>query len=75
MVVNIIVLWNTVYMDRALSRLRSTGYKTRIEDIVRLSPLVHKHINLMGRYNFALPEELVGMRALREPNAIGEWDL
>ena len=75
LVVNIIVLWNTVYMDRALSHLRSTGYKTRIEDIVRLSPLGHKHINLMGRYNFALPEELVGMRALREPTAIGEWDL
>ena len=30
LVVNIIVLWNTVYMDKVLSYLRSTGYKTRI---------------------------------------------
>ncbi len=75
LVVNIIVLWNTVYMDKALSHLRSTGYKTRTEDIVRLSPLRHKHINLMGRYNFDLTEELVGMRALREPTTIDEWGL
>ena len=51
LVVNIIVLWNTVYMDKVLSYLRSTGYKTRIEDVMRLSPLRHKHINLMGHYN------------------------
>ena len=64
-----------MYMDKVLAHLRNTGYKMRIEDVARLSPLGHKHINLMGRYNFSLPEELGGMRALREPAIVDEWKL
>jgi len=75
LVVNIIVLWNTIYMDKALFHLRNIGYEMRIDDIARLSPLGHKHINLIGRYNFNLPEEVGGTRALREPITIDEWDL
>lgn len=74
-VVNIILLWNTIYMDKALAHLKNLGYEMRIEDVARLSPLGHKHINLMGRYNFSLPEELEEMRALRKPASIDEWNL
>jgi TnpA family transposase len=53
LVVNIIVLWNTIYIDAALTQLRQEGYPVRDEDVARLSPFVHeRHINLLGRYSF-----------------------
>ena len=49
LVVNIIVLWNTMYLDAALSQLRKGGYPVRDEDVARLSPFVHeRHINLLA---------------------------
>ena len=67
LVVNAIVLWNTYYMEEALRYLKSTGMKVKNEDIARLSPLLHKHINMLGRYQFSLPLELQQgqMRKLR----------
>ena len=35
---NIIVLWNTIYMDAALRQLRKEGLAVRDEDVARLSP-------------------------------------
>ena len=56
LVVNIIVLWNTIYIDAALSQLRQEGFLVRDEDVARLSPFIHeRHINLLGRYSFAVP--------------------
>jgi Tn3 transposase DDE domain len=31
-------------------------HPVRDEDAARLSPLVHEHINVLGRYSFAVPE-------------------
>ena len=45
---NIRVLWNTIYIDGILAQLRLKSHPTKDEDIVRLSPLVHEHINMMG---------------------------
>ena len=56
LVVNIIVLWNTLYIDAALQRLRAEGSPVQPEDVARLSPLVYEHINLLGRYAFSVPE-------------------
>ncbi len=56
LVVNIIVLWNTIYMDAALEDLRREGYPVNPEDVARLSPLVFEHVNLLGRYAFSVPE-------------------
>lgn len=28
------------------------------EDLARLSPLIFEHINMLGRYSFAVPEEV-----------------
>ena len=58
LVVNVLVLWNTSYMDAAISHLRHQGYELKSEDIARLSPLGYKHINMLGRYQFALAEPL-----------------
>ncbi|MGH8845791.1 MAG: hypothetical protein ACREXQ_00895 [Polaromonas sp.] len=42
----------------------------RDEDVARLSPLLHDHINMLGRYSFNVPEEVRRgeLRALRDPN-------
>ena len=49
LVVNALVLWTTRYMDPALNHLRATGTEVRKEDLARLSPLSHKHFNMLGR--------------------------
>jgi TnpA family transposase len=71
LVVNIIVLWNTIYIDAAIAQLRQEGYPLRDEDVARLSPFIHeKHINLLGRYSFAIHEAVARgeLRPLRNPN-------
>ena len=50
-----IVLWNTRYMDAVLSKLQADGDAIADADARRLSPLVHKHLNFLGRYHFSLP--------------------
>lgn len=76
LVVNVLVLWNTSYMDAAISHLHHQGYELKSEDIARLSPLSYKHINMLGRYQFALAEPLRRgeLRPLRDPNAPNESD-
>ena len=48
LVLNVIVLWNTIYMDAALSQLRTEGYSVRDEDVARLSPLIHQPQDQVG---------------------------
>jgi len=43
-------------MDAALTQLRAEGYSVRDEDVARLSPLTHEHINMLGRYSLVVPE-------------------
>jgi hypothetical protein len=56
LVVNVIVLWNTLYIEAAVNHLRAGGAVIAAEDLARLSPLGHEHINFLGRYIFALVE-------------------
>ena len=58
LVVNMIVLWNTIYMTEALKQLKRQGYQILDDDVARLSPLGWEHINMLGRYSFAVPEEV-----------------
>jgi TnpA family transposase len=71
LVVNVLVLWNTRYMDAALSYLHSQGLKTTLEDVARLSPLADKHFNVLGRYHFTVTEPILRgkLRPLRNPDA------
>jgi TnpA family transposase len=68
LVLNAMVLWNTVYMEHAIQHLKASGVPTRPSDIARLSPLESRTINLLGRYNFALPETIAdgSLRPLRQ---------
>lgn len=59
LVTNAVVLWNTLYMQEALSWMRSNGEETGEEDIARLSPLMHGHINMLGHYTFTLSENIM----------------
>jgi hypothetical protein len=43
-------------MDAALNQLVAEGYDVRPEDVARLSPLGSKHVNMLARYAFTLPE-------------------
>ena len=63
LVVNAIIVWNTMYMERALEHLRFTGQPVLATDMTRLSPLGYAHLHLLGRYTFALSE----------PIAQGQW--
>jgi hypothetical protein len=71
LVVNILALWNTIYMEAVLEQLRIEGYALKPEDVARLSPLTFDHINFLGRYAFALPDSVAHgqLRPLRSPDA------
>lgn len=58
LVVNMIVLWNTWYLQKVLDELRANGQEARREDVERLAPLRFQHINVHGTYHFALPESV-----------------
>ena len=45
------MLWNTRYMDAVLSKLQTDGDAIADADVRRLSPLVHKHLNFLDRYD------------------------
>lgn len=72
LVLNIIVLWNTIYIDAVLTQLRKEGYNVRNEDVARLSPLIYDHINMLGRYSFIVPDAVIRgeLRELRNPGEI-----
>jgi hypothetical protein len=69
LVLNMIVLWNTSYLEAALNQLRADGFEVRDEDVARLSPLLHEHINMLGRYSFSVPDAVAKgeLRPLRNP--------
>ena len=47
-----IILWNTVYLQRAVDHLHSQGYEPTPSDLAHLSPLGWEHINLTGDYQW-----------------------
>lgn len=69
LVVNVLVLWNTVYMDAALEHLRQNSAGVDADDVARLSPLEHQNVNFLGQYSFALSESVAEgeLRPLRDP--------
>lgn len=50
LVVAAIILWNTVYLERAVKALRDTGKNIDERLLSHLSPLGWEHINLTGDY-------------------------
>ena len=68
-VVNAIVVWNTVYTQRVLDELRAAGELITSSEIEHISPLAHQHIHLYGHYPFDLASRPDGHRPLRSAAA------
>jgi len=58
LVLNAMVLWNTLYMEAAVNHLRAQGVDVQTEDMERLSPLGYQHINFLGQYAFHLTDSV-----------------
>jgi hypothetical protein len=67
-VLNAATLWNTRYLDAAVAELRQGSHPVRAEDVVRLSPLGHAHLNELGRYHFPVLAPDASLRPLRDPH-------
>lgn len=54
LVLNLVVYWNTYYLDRALNDLLRIQPEIDHDDLARITPLVYDHIRVLGRYSFTL---------------------
>ncbi|MGI8746927.1 MAG: hypothetical protein ACR2J4_01055 [Deinococcus sp.] len=45
----------------ALEELRASGVLVQAEDVARLLPLLHEHVNMLGQYDFTLSCVFCGM--------------
>lgn len=57
-------------MDAALEQLRMEGFPVNNQDVIRLSPFIQEYLNMLGRYSFAMSEEVKRgeLRLLRKHN-------
>jgi len=76
LVLNALIMWNTRYMDAALSHLRAGGREIKPEDQARLSPLGSDHFNVLGRYDFHVTDEILKgkLRPLRSLEDVAEYE-
>ena len=48
MVVNSLVLWNLRYLRQALAQWQEVEEALHPDDVARLSPMLHEHVNMLG---------------------------
>ncbi len=77
LVVSIIVLWNTVYIDTRCATGSNRGICRKAEGLAVSRLLVFDDINLLGRYSFSLPDfvQRGQLRPLRNPSEATEGRL
>jgi hypothetical protein len=68
-----LVLWNTRYLNAIIEHLREDGQQVLHEDVGRLSPLGHAHLNCLGRCAFTTRAQ-AGLRPLRDPTTRDDTD-
>lgn len=62
LVTNAVILWNSIYLQEAVDHV-SKHENVNNEDIARISPLMTRHINMLGQYSFNVsPSILQGER-------------
>lgn len=67
LLINMVIIWNTVYMAEVLEQLKQEGLEINEEDLKHISPARREHINPYGKYQFDLSNPLKGrLRPLRE---------
>ena len=76
LVVNAVCLFNSLYLDEAVRRLREEDEQATDEDLARVSPLAREHVRVLGRYHFALDESVAngGLRPLRDPTDPDDYE-
>ena len=66
-----IILWNTVYLDRAVRHLREQGSAVPDELLAHVAPLGWEHVSLIGDYLWGevgqSREAFRPLRTLRSP--------
>ncbi|OJD69843.1 transposase [Bacillus sp. NH11B] len=61
--INAIIIWNTVYLSKAVEMLKSTqGFNEEL--LKHLSPLGWVHINFLGEYRFNM-KDTITLESLR----------
>lgn len=65
-----IVLWNTVYLDRAIQALQNSDAGVDADLLQHLSPLGWEHINLTGNYTWRNPTKPGRYRPLRSSGRV-----
>lgn len=67
LIVAAIILWNTVYLGRAVETLRMSGHDVSDDTLRHVWPLAWDHINLTGDYRWSAnnPHSLENLRPLR----------
>ena len=74
LVLNAIAHWNAVYMQEVIRQLEREGGAVEPIDQARLSPIMWRHINFLGRYDFSLPEVVAKGRLRPLQNPSSEYD-
>ena len=69
LVLNCIVLWNTIYMNAALDQLRAPGLPGPRRGRRPALPVRARHLNVRATYSLPLPDLGGGQRELRDPDA------
>ena len=64
-----IILWNTVYLGRAVDELRSRGETVPDELVAHIAPLGWEHITFNGDYVWPAQPLGTAFRPLRNPRA------
>jgi len=69
---NAVIIWNTVYMAKAIDQLKKEGYPVRDSDLPHVWPTRHRHVNFLGQYHFNIEEaqQREGLRNLRTPDIL-----
>lgn len=52
LVTNSVIYWNTRYLIKIIDRMKLEGFDCSDEMLEKLSPLMHEHINFVGKYSF-----------------------
>ncbi len=69
LITNIVLVWNTVYIQEVIKQLHHEGYIIDENDFEFISPAPFAHINRLGKYSFNADPDLGGngLRPLRKP--------
>ena len=58
LVTNAIIYWNSLYLEKVFEQMRVEGIDCSEDMIRKQSPLIHEHINFVGKYTFCYEKEL-----------------